>query len=48
MTNEHEGQQKRSLSWGEFFIERAIQISGISAIILLVLIFLFIIKEGTT
>jgi phosphate transport system permease protein len=47
MTNEHEGQQKRSLSWGEFFIERAIQISGISAIILVVLIFLFLIREGT-
>ncbi len=46
MINEHEGQQKRSLSWGEFLIERAIQVAGISAIILVVLIFLFLIKEG--
>jgi phosphate transport system permease protein len=36
----------RSLSWGEFLIERAIQVAGISAIILVVLIFLFLIKEG--
>ena len=47
MINEQEGQQKRSLSWGEFLIERAIQVSGISAIILVLLIFLFLIKEGT-
>ncbi len=47
MTNEHEGQQKRSLSWLEFLIERAIQVSGISAIILVLLIFLFLIREGT-
>ncbi len=47
MTNEHESQQKRSLSWGEFLIERAIQASGISAIILVMLIFLFLIREGT-
>lgn len=46
MTNEHEGRQKRSLSWSEFLIERAIQVSGISAIILVVLIFLFLIREG--
>ena len=47
MTDEHESQQKRSLSWGEFLIERAIQVSGISAIILVILIFLFLIREGT-
>jgi phosphate transport system permease protein len=47
MTNEHAGQQKRSLSWGEFLIEHAIQVSGISAIILVILIFLFLIREGT-
>ncbi|HOU15828.1 MAG TPA: phosphate ABC transporter permease subunit PstC [Anaerolineae bacterium] len=46
MTNEHEEQQKRSLSWLEFLIERAIQVSGVSAIALVVLIFLFLIKEG--
>ncbi|MGC9395337.1 MAG: phosphate ABC transporter permease subunit PstC [Anaerolineae bacterium] len=37
----------RSLSWGEFLIERAVQVSGIFAIILVLLIFLFLIKEGT-
>ncbi|HOT89966.1 MAG TPA: phosphate ABC transporter permease subunit PstC [Anaerolineae bacterium] len=46
MTNEHEEQEKRSLSWSEFFIERAILVSGVSAIVLVVLIFLFLIKEG--
>ncbi len=46
MTNEHEEQQKRSLAWSEFFIERAIMVSGVSAIVLVVLIFLFLIKEG--
>ena len=43
----HVDQQKRNLSWLEFLIERAIQVSGISAIILVILIFLFLIKEGT-
>jgi len=43
----HVDQQKRHLSWLEFLIERAIQVSGISAIILVILILLFLIKEGT-
>jgi phosphate transport system permease protein len=47
MTDEREGQPKRSQSWPEFLIERAIQVSGISAIVLVILIFLFLIKEGT-
>ncbi len=47
MTNEREDKQKPSISWPEFFIERAIQVSGVSAIVLVVLIFLFLIKEGT-
>lgn len=46
MNDEHKGQQKQSLAWGEFLIERAIQASGISAIVLVVLIFLFLIQEG--
>lgn len=37
---------KRSRSWLEIIIERAIQASGVSAILLIVLIFLFLIKEG--
>jgi phosphate transport system permease protein len=38
---------KQSRTWLEFLIERAIQAAGLSAIILVVLIFLFLIKEGT-
>ena len=33
-------------SFGEFLIERAIQITGVSAIVFVVLIFLFLIREG--
>lgn len=47
MINEREDKKKQMLSWLEFFIERAIQAAGISAIILVLLIFLFLIKEGT-
>ena len=39
-------EKKRQLSWGEFLIERAIQAAGISAIVLVLLIFLFLIREG--
>ncbi len=46
MTDEREGKQRRPVSWLEFLIERAIQVSGVSAIVLVVLIFLFLIKEG--
>ena len=37
---------KRSSNWFEFIIERAIQAAGVSAIILVFLIFLFLIREG--
>jgi len=37
----------KSVSLFEFLIERAIQVAGISAIVLVALIFLFLIKEGT-
>jgi phosphate transport system permease protein len=47
MIDEHDGKQKRQLSWLEFLIERAILVSGVSAVVLVVLIFLFLIKEGT-
>jgi len=47
MTEARDAQPRRSPLWIEFFIERAIQAAGISAIILVVLIFLFLIKEGT-
>lgn len=38
--------QKRKPEWIEFVIERAIQTTGISAIVLVVLIFFFLIQEG--
>ncbi len=45
MIEEHNARSQQR-SWAEFLIERAIKVSGISAIILVVLIFLFLIKEG--
>lgn len=46
MTKVTATKSKQSHSWLEFLIERAIQAAGLSAIILVVLIFLFLIKEG--
>lgn len=37
---------KKQRSWGEFLIERAIQVAGVSAIALVLMIFLFLIREG--
>jgi phosphate transport system permease protein len=38
--------RKRSINLSEFIIERAIQTAGVSAIILVVMIFFFLIREG--
>jgi phosphate transport system permease protein len=42
------GNRQRHRTWGEFFIESAIKTCGFSAIILVVLIFFFLFREGAS